>query len=159
MKTSPIWALICTPVAPILLISSGHSPRLGGGHAPVCPPVAPDLLRCKRPLILDPHFFSSFSNTNLIVWLNVFFSQKFLNIIIVFKNCIATIELEFSSRTVHLDFNFRKVQIRHNVINGSPLQRHCVASCYITNMSLKFVLRIYAFSLLAIEKCNTSTKI
>ena len=25
-----IWASICTPVAPSLLISSGHSPRLGG---------------------------------------------------------------------------------------------------------------------------------
>ena len=25
-----IWASICTPVAPILLISSEHSPRLGG---------------------------------------------------------------------------------------------------------------------------------
>ena len=29
---TPIWASICTPVAPSLLISSGHSPRLGGGH-------------------------------------------------------------------------------------------------------------------------------
>ena len=46
----------CTPVAPSLLISSGHCPRLGGhnfrlggtsshlgGTAPVCPPVAPGL--------------------------------------------------------------------------------------------------------------------
>ena len=45
-----IWASICTPVAPSLLISSGHSPRLGGelnfrlgGMALVCPPVAPGL--------------------------------------------------------------------------------------------------------------------
>ena len=51
-QTTPIWASICTPVAPSLLISSGHSPRLGGaqfsfggaqaviwgGTAPVCPP-------------------------------------------------------------------------------------------------------------------------
>ena len=50
---TPIWASICTPVAPSLLISSGHSPRLGGpnyrlrgtsshlgGTAPECPPVA-----------------------------------------------------------------------------------------------------------------------
>ena len=29
-QNTPIWASICTPVAPILLISSGHSPRLGG---------------------------------------------------------------------------------------------------------------------------------
>ena len=29
-QKSPIWASICTPVAPSLLISSGHSPRLGG---------------------------------------------------------------------------------------------------------------------------------
>ena len=27
---TPIWASICTPVAQSLLISSGHSPRLGG---------------------------------------------------------------------------------------------------------------------------------
>ena len=26
---TPNWASICTPVAPSLLISSGHSPRLG----------------------------------------------------------------------------------------------------------------------------------
>ena len=29
-QKTPIWASICTPVAPSLLISSGHSPRLGG---------------------------------------------------------------------------------------------------------------------------------
>ena len=29
-KKTPIGASICTPVTPILLISSGHSPRLGG---------------------------------------------------------------------------------------------------------------------------------
>ena len=62
---TPIWASICTPVAPSLLISLGHSPRLGGqnfhlgghnfhlggasnqlgGTAPECPPppVAPGL--------------------------------------------------------------------------------------------------------------------
>ena len=47
-----IWTLICAPVAPSLLISSGHSPRLGGhnfclegtssqlrgGHGPGMPP-------------------------------------------------------------------------------------------------------------------------
>ena len=44
-----IWASICTPAAPSLEISSGHSPRLGGhnfrlgGTAPVCPPVEPGL--------------------------------------------------------------------------------------------------------------------
>ena len=27
---TPIWASICSPVAPSLLISLGHSPRLGG---------------------------------------------------------------------------------------------------------------------------------
>ena len=51
-QKTPIWASICTPVAPGLLISSGHSPRLGGtifvwgaqeviwggGTARVCPP-------------------------------------------------------------------------------------------------------------------------
>ena len=55
-----IWASICTPVAPILLLSSGHSPRLGGtifiwggtsthlgGHGPEMPPVAPGLLQAK----------------------------------------------------------------------------------------------------------------
>ena len=39
-QKTPIWVSICTPVAPILLISLGHSPRLGaqfsfgggGGH-------------------------------------------------------------------------------------------------------------------------------
>ena len=47
---TPIRVSICTPVAPSLLISSGHSPRLGGtifvwgGTAQECPPpVAPDL--------------------------------------------------------------------------------------------------------------------
>ena len=48
---TPIWASICTPVAPTVLISSGHSPRLGrtifvwggtsshlGGHGPGMPP-------------------------------------------------------------------------------------------------------------------------
>ena len=39
---TPIWASICTPVAPSLLISSEHSPRLGG-HSPRMPPVAPGL--------------------------------------------------------------------------------------------------------------------
>ena len=29
---TPTWASICTPVAPSLLISSGHSPRLGGAQ-------------------------------------------------------------------------------------------------------------------------------
>ena len=58
---TPFWASICTPVAPSLLISSGHSPRLGGhnfrlggtsshlgGHGPGMPPrpVAPGLVRC-----------------------------------------------------------------------------------------------------------------
>ena len=50
-RWTPIWALICTPVAPSLLISLGHSPRLGGhnfrlgghkqsfgGHGPGMPP-------------------------------------------------------------------------------------------------------------------------
>ena len=55
----PIWVSICTPGAPILLISSGHSPRSGGhnfrlggtsshlgeGTAPECSPVPPDLVR------------------------------------------------------------------------------------------------------------------
>ena len=53
---TPIGASICTPVAASLLISSGHSPRLGGhnfrlgrhkqsfgGHGPEMPPVAPGL--------------------------------------------------------------------------------------------------------------------
>ena len=30
---TPIWASICIPVAPSLLISSGHSSRLGGAQA------------------------------------------------------------------------------------------------------------------------------
>ena len=50
-QKTPIWASISTPVAPNLLISSGHSPRLGGtifvwggtsshlgGHGPGMPP-------------------------------------------------------------------------------------------------------------------------
>ena len=58
-QKTPIWASICTPVAPSLLISSGHSPRLGrhnfrlggtsshlGGAQPGMPPVAPGLLPC-----------------------------------------------------------------------------------------------------------------
>ena len=54
----PIWASICTPVAPSQLISSGHSPRLGGaqfsfgghkqsfggGHGPGMPPMVPGLI-------------------------------------------------------------------------------------------------------------------
>ena len=43
---TPFWASICTPIAPSLLISSRHSPRLGGGghkqsfggHGPGMPP-------------------------------------------------------------------------------------------------------------------------
>ena len=41
---TPIWATICTPVAPSPLIFSGHSPRLGGHnfrlgeHDPGMPP-------------------------------------------------------------------------------------------------------------------------
>ena len=38
--------------------------------------------RCKRILIMHSQFFGSFTNTNLIVWLNVFFPQKFLSIVI-----------------------------------------------------------------------------
>ena len=51
-QKTPIWASICTPVAPSLLISSGHSPRLEGhnfrlggtssqlgGHGPGMPPL------------------------------------------------------------------------------------------------------------------------
>ena len=63
---TPIWASICTPVAPILLISWGHSPRLGGhkqsfgGTAPECPITAPGLeadIRMNRTTtgrLLDP---------------------------------------------------------------------------------------------------------
>ena len=53
---TPVLALICTPVAPSLLISLGHSSRLGGhnfrlgaqaviwgGTAPEYPPAAPGL--------------------------------------------------------------------------------------------------------------------
>ena len=55
---SLIWISICAPEAPTLFISSGHSPRLGGGHnfrlgghkhsvggghGPGMPPVAPGL--------------------------------------------------------------------------------------------------------------------
>ena len=56
-QKTPIWASICTPVALSLLISSGHSPRLGGhnfrlggasshlgGNGPGMPPVAPGQL-------------------------------------------------------------------------------------------------------------------
>ena len=58
-QKTPIWASIFTPVAPSLLISSGHSPRFGehnfrlggtsshlGGARPGVPPVAPGLLPC-----------------------------------------------------------------------------------------------------------------
>ena len=62
-----IWISICAPEAPSLLISSGHSPRLGGhnfrlggaqavnwgGTAPVCPPVVPSLLRTLTFLALN----------------------------------------------------------------------------------------------------------
>ena len=54
---TPIWASICIPVAPSLLISSGHCPRLGGhkqsfgGHGPEMPPVAPGLDSLKIHLI------------------------------------------------------------------------------------------------------------
>ena len=53
-----ILASNCTPIAPSLLISSGHKPRLGGaqfsfggaqkviwGHSPGMPPVAPRLVQ------------------------------------------------------------------------------------------------------------------
>ena len=68
-QKTPYWASICTPVAPSLLISSGHSPRLGGttfvwgGTAPVCPPRGAGLVsgarqRGKRVCLLD--FWSHF---------------------------------------------------------------------------------------------------
>ena len=65
-----IWTSIWAPEAPSLLISSGHSPRLGGhnfrlgehkqsvggaqavswgGTVPICPPVAPGLLDASLP--------------------------------------------------------------------------------------------------------------
>ena len=56
-QKTPISDSICTPEAPSLLISFGHSPRLGGhnfrlggqkqsfgGHGPGMPPVAPGLI-------------------------------------------------------------------------------------------------------------------
>ena len=68
-----IWASICAPKAPSLLISSGHSPRLGGtifvwgaqavswgGTAPVCPAVAPGLGRSR----LGKHLISLNSNSS-----------------------------------------------------------------------------------------------
>ena len=63
---------------------------------------------CKRPLIMDPHFFSSFLNTNLIAWLNVFTSQKFFNVIVVFKYYIATMILIFKSTPKYDTFMFLK---------------------------------------------------
>ena len=54
LKTS-----ICTPVASSLLISLGHSPRLGGtsshlgGTAPECPPVAPGLAQSNLIVLWD----------------------------------------------------------------------------------------------------------
>ena len=57
---------------------------------------------------MDPHFFSTFLNRNLIVWLNVFFSQKFVNVTIVFKYCRATIILLFKSIAKYGKFLFLK---------------------------------------------------
>ena len=57
---TPVWASICTPAAPSLEISLGHSPHLGGtifvwgkqaviwgGYGPGMPPVVPGLT-CTR---------------------------------------------------------------------------------------------------------------
>ena len=63
---------------------------------------------CKCLLIMNPHFFNSFSNRNFIVWLNGFFSQKFLNIIIVFKYSKATMILLFKSIAKYDKFIFLK---------------------------------------------------
>ena len=49
------------------------------------------LVQTSTDYAVDTQFFGSFSNTNLIVWLNDFFSQKFLNIIVVFEYCFATV--------------------------------------------------------------------
>ena len=56
---------------------------------------------------MDSYFFCSFSNINLIVWLNVFTSQKFLNIVIVFKHCIATMMLLFKSIAKYGNLSFQ----------------------------------------------------
>ena len=78
-----IWASICTPVAPSLLISSVHSPRLGGaqspfggaqaviweGTAPECPPVAPGLYTISLPPQKIP--FLKFLMTSLHVICNL----------------------------------------------------------------------------------------
>ena len=57
---------------------------------------------------MDPRFFCSFSNTNVIVWLNIFVSQKFLNITIVFEYCIATMILSSKSIVKYGKFIFLK---------------------------------------------------
>ena len=64
---TPIWASICTPPAPNLLISSEHSLRLGKhnfrlggtssshleGHDPEMPPAAPGLYHSKIPSVQE----------------------------------------------------------------------------------------------------------
>ena len=64
---------------------------------------------CKRPLIMDPHFFSSFSNTSHVVWSPVFVLQTFFYFIIVFRYCIATVILLFKSITKYCKFIFLKL--------------------------------------------------
>ena len=45
---TPIWASICTPVAPSLLISSGHSPRFGGARPRYAPRGAGSGVECGK---------------------------------------------------------------------------------------------------------------
>ena len=64
--------------------------------------------RCKRLFIMDSQFFSSFSNTNLIVWLNVSFLRKFLNSVFLFKYCRAILMFLSKSIAKYCKFMFLK---------------------------------------------------
>ena len=76
-QKTPIWASICNPVAPSLLISleyrphlGGHNFRLGGtsshlgGHGPGMPPVAPGLASLTTSHILSVIYISFYSLTS-----------------------------------------------------------------------------------------------
>ena len=69
-QKTPIWASICNPVAPSLLISLGYRPHLGGaqfsfgGHGPGMPPVAPGLASLTTSHILSVIYISFYSLTS-----------------------------------------------------------------------------------------------
>ena len=81
-------------------------------------------LWCKRPHIMDPDFFNSFSNTNLSAWLSDFFSQnslKYYHKLYVFKHLIETMILLSKSIAKNCVFVLEYIEATYPVFASSSL--------------------------------------